>query len=697
MLVLAAAIAAAAPRAAGAIPACTAADIVGSDPGCPASSSTCTITRTYEIGDQCELDFGDRDVAVGTNALLNLGSNSVTIKAGSITVQPRGTISGTGNIGPTLCLETARNVHVQRVAGIGTGIIDVSARDIAGCLSLNARGSVTIDGNVLARNSGPGGVGGEIVFVIDGNLTTGSSSAIDASSSGEDSSGGNVDLFAAGNMQLAGSIIVTGAEGGSVLLNSGMNMTTGPISAQANRGANSGGVVEISADRSLTIAGNINVNASGPVQQSGACAGSVDAEAFFGDLTVSARIDANGSSPDGAGGCLLLTAAGDINIASNALLSVGTLGVEGCGGTIAVEAGIDVTHAGSAVVSGGFGGGVVDLLAARRITVTGSVDAKGRQAGSFGGAINVSAGPNPASQVQLTGLLDALGGTCSFEAGCGSGGCIDINACTVSVSSGGRALSTAGDGGSITLTARRQMTIAGRLTATTPAPTQGSNGVITLVFPNGSPPVTTGAQIAPPPQQISRPACTQLGQSNCLTPCPPCGNGIIEFPETCDLGNPTPVNCNGCSSACQIQVCEDNLICTANMCDPRLGCFFVPPATPCAEPTRTPTITLTPTITRTPTITETPTVTGTPTLTGTPTDTPTTTPTAPATSTATRTPTPIAGRPGDADCNGVIDAADFALVVRAVFDPPVCPGADVNRDGRVTAADPAAFLRTDPR
>ena len=32
----------------------------------------------------------------------------------------------------------------------------------------------------------------------------------------------------------------------------------------------------------------------------------------------------------------------------------------------------------------------------------------------------------------------------------------------------------------------------------------------------------------------SLPTCTAAGQTGCLVPCPGCGNGMVEFPETCD-------------------------------------------------------------------------------------------------------------------------------------------------------------------
>jgi hypothetical protein len=463
-------------------------------------------------------------------------------------------------------------------------------------------------------------------------------------------------------------------------------LTTAVIDARASRQANEGGTVDITADTSLTIAGNINTNASGPDELSGACAGPIFAEALFGDLSVSARLDAVGSSPDGAGGCIELDAQGDVVIQSTGQISASTLGIEGCGGTVAPSAGIDYVQLGVIDVSGGATGGFVDVNATRLINVANNIDGQGRDAGAFGGTLSFVSGAGVSlGEVRVSGTINAEGGRCSFENGCGAGGPIDVSSCVVNIQPTGKLSTVAPDGEAITLTARKQMTIAGRLDATTNAPSQGSDSTITLIFPVGSPPNTTGSTITPPAILLARPLCTSLPPvGQCQIPCPTCGNGVTEFPETCDLGNPIPVNCNGCSSTCRLQNCMDDLICTRDSCDPRLGCFFPPTTTPCFEPTSTPTIT------HTPTITGTPTQTGTPTLTGTPTDTPL------VTNTPTLSPTPVSGRPGDANCDRVINVEDRLAIERAIFQPTACPGADVNLDGAVTAADLAAFVHNSP-
>ena len=72
-------------------------------------------------------------------------------------------------------------------------------------------------------------------------------------------------------------------------------------------------------------------------------------------------------------------------------------------------------------------------------------------------------------------------------------------------------------------------------------------------------------------------------------------------------------------------------------------------------------------------------------------------PTPPPTATPTPTPAPNPGI-GDADCNGVLTAADAAAILRYIvrlsnLSPQGMINADANNDGKITAADAAAILR----
>jgi hypothetical protein len=235
---------------------------------------------------------------------------------------------------------------------------------------------------------------------------------------------------------------------------------------------------------------------------------------------------------------------------------------------------------------------------------------------------------------------------CSTELGCGEAGTADFEGCDVTLSANGEVLVDAPTGGDVTVTGRRSMTINGAINAE--GTVDDDHGTIQFRHPIGMPPALPG-DIFPDPDFTALPMCTREGQQNppCVLACPVCGDGMKEFPETCDDGPGTPANCDGCSRDCRSQSCDDGLVCTVDTCDPQLGCNNVQVTFPCVEPTPTvtptasvtPTSTVTPTASVTPTSSPTPSVTPTASQTGTATSTPTITPTPSATSTASATHT----------------------------------------------------------
>ena len=53
--------------------------------------------------------------------------------------------------------------------------------------------------------------------------------------------------------------------------------------------------------------------------------------------------------------------------------------------------------------------------------------------------------------------------------------------------------------------------------------------------------------------------------------CPACGNGQVEYPETCDQGT-TNGPCQPCNQNCRTFTCDDQDPCTTDRCDPLAGC-----------------------------------------------------------------------------------------------------------------------------
>lgn len=672
-LTMATAIAAARPAAA--VPACTANDIVNADPSCPAGNATCTISRTFEIADGCVLDFGIRNVVIATNAKIDIGSSDVEIRAGSLRVADRGAITSSAAILGVLLIETTGDVTVER--GAGRGEIDLSSNDVTGCIEINAGGSIRIAGNLESIQTGQAGRGGEIIVEALGDIILEAQSSVSVAGDMSNSEGGTINFIAGRDLQIGSSLDVGGANTGSIDLEAGRNLVLAGADLSATREAGSGGVLSAVAGGNLTVSGPVLANGDGPDEALGGCGGQIELEAGFGDIQVTSRVEAQGASPDGQGGEVTASTVGSITVTSAGSLSSRANGSEGCAGDVTVAAGIDVNVAGSLNSSGGFGGASIDIAADRSVTISGEANATGRTFGAFGGSVTISASDfDPAGRFTLSGAIRVGGGPCSESLGCGVAGDADVSACFIDITSTGRIFAASPDGGTVDIGARQTMTIAGGVDARNTVG-DGSEGSITLAFAQERPPNLTGASLQPSPFTDPAPSCVAFRTpSGCMTPCPTCGNGTIEYPETCDFGVIPPVQCGGCSTACTIQTCSDNRVCTTDLCDTKFGCYHEPVDFPCTEPpTPTPTITPTPTRTATPTVT--------PTRTPTPTRTDTPTPTA--------TPTPTVGFAGDADCNGVRDTTVRPLITQ-IFAPD-CPGADVNFDGRVTAADIPAFAQ----
>ena len=672
----------ASPQRATAVPACTANDIIAADPGCSAGTGTCTITRTFEIGDGCLLDFGARSVVVATNARIDIGSSNVELQAGSLRVADRGAITSTSATIGLIVIQTLGDVVIER--GVGRGAIDLSSNDVTGCIEILAGGSVRIAGNLQAVQSGQAGRGGEITVEAAVDIILEAQSAVSVAGDMSNSEGGVISFIAGRDLLLGTSLDVGGANTGSIDLEAGRDIVLAGADLTATREAGSGGVLTAASGRNITVSSPVLANGDGPDQAFGGCGGQIELSADFGDIAVNSRVEAQGASPDGQGGEVSVSTLGSVTVASAASLSARSNGAEGCAGDVTVAAGIDVIVAGALTSSGGFGGASVDIAAERNVTISGEINATGRSFGSFGGSVTISASDVvPSGRLTLSGRILVAGGPCSDLAGCGVAGDADLAGCFVDIPSGGRILASSPDGGTIDIGVRQAMTIAGVVDARRTNTADGIDGSITLSYAEERPPVLTGATIQPAPFLDPVPSCIAFRTPpGCMVPCPTCGNGVIEFPETCDQGVIPPVQCGGCSTACFLQSCSDGRVCTNDLCDPKFGCFNEAVDFPCTEPpTATPTITPTPTRTGTPTATPTRTPSATPTVTPTPTPTPTVTP----------TPTPTVGFIGDANCDGTRDTYVGPLVAQ-IFSPN-CPGADVNRDGRTTAADLPAFAR----
>jgi cysteine-rich repeat protein len=308
--------------------------------------------------------------------------------------------------------------------------------------------------------------------------------------------------------------------------------------------------------------------------------------ASFGDIIVRSEINAKSGPPDGLGGDIELFAQGVIDIQSSGQLNAEGGGGQSDGGDIFCDAKRDITVNGLISALGGDGGGDIELDAGRNITVVATVDSRAMTAGGFGGAIAIEAGILTAGNLSIVGTVDVSAPGCDTFGFCSLGGDIDLFGCDLTVEVTGvidaMAPGSEGNGGTIFITGRNQLTIRGTVDSTgAGGPLDGMNK---LVHPIGTPPVVTGT-VTPTPVEDPRSVCTGGGGDplNCLVPCPACGNGLTEFPETCDDTTGTPESCDGCSTFCQLENCDDQSLCTIDSCGLVLGCRhqLVPSGTVC--------------------------------------------------------------------------------------------------------------------
>ncbi len=715
----------AAPAAAGAV--CNAAAIIAAEPGCGAV--TCTITGTYlvDIGG-CTFDFGARNVTL--SGRLNVGSRAATLRAARFTIGPTGLIDAIGSAaagrGGLVQIETTGAFEIKE-----RGRIDASGNLSGGDIIIRAGGDALVFGLLSSNGSNIRAAGGLIDITAAGSITATTASSLRARGGLDSDGGGEINLTAGGNIDQLSDLLVDGLDGGFLELRAGGRVRMEGANASGGGDAGSGGCVDITGGNGVIVRGRIEANGAAGEFMTGGCGGLICLDGEAGLLTVDAQAEivANGASPDGGGGLVSLLGLANIEVAG--LIEARGPDGETCGGDICIDAGLDasVRDASKANpldgarldVSGGDAGGQIEITAGRQASVAAVLDASGQRRGAMGGDIGVRAAQRGSAALTLAGLVDVTtAASCSPENGCGQGGLTDFVGCNVTVASG-TVLDASGPGaGEHNLTARNVLRIQGGLTATRTVPS-GTNGRNRLLHRLGVSPVLAGSVIAPAATVLPLTTCPTGGPTTppCLAPCPTCGNGQVEFPETCDPVAGPPMSCRlACSLFCQVEDCDDGLVCSTDSCLPAVGCRHEPvpvctePPTPTATATGTPptasptsSATVTPSATATPTAFDTATVTPTPspsaTTTASPTDSPAPTATDTATPSDTATATPsteptatatssIAPCPGDCSGDGEVAVNELIVGVNiALGNAPAstCPAFDRNGDGSVSIAE----------
>jgi cysteine-rich repeat protein len=569
-----------------ALTACTATEIVSQDPGCPVTGA-CSVTKVFDVGNGCVLDFGSRDVTITTSGELDIAQNVVTVKAHDFTIAAGGFIDGRGTSAPprdrggTISIVATGAVALEKATAGGK--IDVTGDTIAGTILIDAGGTVTIGGILRAVNGAADAPGGLISIAAGGDILVPSGATVVADG-GSHAWAGSIDLVAEGRIDTANiSLGLTGGDGGDLSIDAGADAVVTKVEGNANGDAGTGGSVTVDAGTGVRLTGAILARGTTATDGSaGGTGGQVDVSARAGDLVVEENIVADGASPDGIGGAVSLTAEGSVAIQPAATVSAMGGGGDGSGGEIDVTATFDVSVDGRLDATATASGGSVDVLAGRAFSMTKSIKVNAGVAGA-GGSVFIDAGSLASGDVSIDAAVDVGAGGCDTLGICGSGGSIDVTGCNVVVTADGLLDGRAPFGGDIDLTVRELLTVVGSVDAQSTSG-QGDPGTTEIQHPIVLTPVGL-ARVLPAPATSALPRCTAAGQQGCLVPCPACGNGAVEFPETCDDGLP-PASCDGgCSTFCRTEACDDGSPCTVDSCDPLLGCHHLPLAngTSCSD------------------------------------------------------------------------------------------------------------------
>jgi len=560
---------------------CFASDIIGHDPQCPVSSGVCQISRNITVETGCVLDFSGRDVVIANDTTVTIGGGSIRVKTRAFTVARGGRIDGTPGGGApgggALRVEAGANIAIEQSSQQGI-VVFGNAR--GGTIELVAVGDIHIHGRLVARANTPEACGGEIALVADGDVVVAATSEVDAHG-GELGCGGTIDVTAGGTADVRRDLNASAADGGEITVDGAEVVVGGKLLANGENG--SGGTVEVSARGTVAI--NQAIFSRGTVTAEGdPGGGTITIEADAGDAIIRGEISARGGVPDGDGGEITISAGRSIDVQAGGKLNAEAVGEAGSGGTVVLEAGVDITIAGRVIgpvigrveVPGGIGNGEIALTAGRHLVVaTGAlVDGRGHTAGGTGGIVTAEAGATGPGNLTVDGTINVAGAPCASGM-CSSGGGVDLIGCDVTVGStatlDARAPGPTGRGGDTFLTARRQLTVSGRIDSDGAA----RRGLNVLVHPSGRPPVVSGPIV--PARMVttchegtcSAPACLGFCTDLC-----DCGNGNLDEFEECDS---SPTGCRLSGAVCAapgtgfectcVDTCNNGIVDLGEECD----------------------------------------------------------------------------------------------------------------------------------
>jgi cysteine-rich repeat protein len=509
------------------------------------------------------LDFGNQDVVLRQGTKLDVATGTMTVLAGSLTLQGGTALLGHGG---------SISVEAQREIVLGSAArIDVADEASADRIDLaSAGGTVQIAGVVDARGTNNDGAGGSISvaaanvavsgeILSDGGIQgVGGPIALDARSgslvinnnahiNGFGGSGGAVDLTANGAVTTNGIIDIrataAGGDGGllTVLTDSGSVTLGGKIFMQGDQGndadgGGNGGELNVFSGAGITLSADFEMTGAAPDGQGG--------DAFFLsvlDITQTGTILAQGRGTESDGGSIEFDSQGSLTLRNIDLH--GGEALTNTGGALQASAWCDLTVPSGVTINAEGDEGSVHLQSGRLLTAIGVLRTGGFVLLEYLSTPPFTNGGTflPELEVQQNGALTPCGGV--VPASCGDGTLDTGEECD--------------DNGNTSC--------------------DGCSSICK-------------SEICGNERIDCDEACddgnTASGDS-CHADCSRldnvCGDTIVDSAETCDDGNTN--SCDGCSSTCQDEGCGNGAVECLEECDPPNalgGCMadcltFIPP------------------------------------------------------------------------------------------------------------------------
>lgn len=584
---------------------------------CSPTDDPCVVNTIYDVTGV--LDFGFRKLLIVPGGLLR-GAPSVDIFAGAVEIAVG--ISANNNIEADASASGYIQITAHRACsgdattrcvsdsqcswgGLGTcstgspgtiladGIISANARQPSS-VALNAAGDIVLKRRVSANAIGAGGYGGAVwIESYQGSVTT--TGQISASSDlgtfdYETGLGGQITMHAALDLTISNVVRVWGAAGGGQIEVGAKRdlLLTSDIISDAGAGVYAGGGwAELEAGRDITVA---TVAGGDPTQEIGTDGGGDFVFSYgygywqtgYGGyqylrageslaLGPDSTLHSHGG-PGATGGYISLYAyAGDITV-EGAIRAQGlppaSGGDSGAGGGQIRALGYgDLTLGAASVLdtSSPLGQGWVLLDAPGKMNLHGLIDVHGTGSGAYVYASPgvVGIGYDTAGDVTISGRIRGGGEDSADHDWL-------IRACRLHLTSSAildQALDSPNPAsGGIDIEIFESM-IADEGSKITTDPSAGTRTRIFYRDPKKPP--LLGGTISPPPLLLNSGG---IG-------CPVCGNGEIDYSESCDDGN--TISGDGCRSDCQdegclaetpgypaVDLCDDGVPCSTDSCDP---------------------------------------------------------------------------------------------------------------------------------